>query len=42
MQLLETGNLVLVGMQNTTLWESFDYLTDTIVIGQHINVGKVL
>ena len=42
MQLSEIGNLVLVGTQNATLWESFEYLTDTIVMGQRINVGKVL
>ena len=36
MQLSETGNLVLVDVRNVTLWESFDYPTDTIVMGQHI------
>uniref|UniRef100_A0A2N9I911 Protein kinase domain-containing protein n=1 Tax=Fagus sylvatica TaxID=28930 RepID=A0A2N9I911_FAGSY len=40
MQLSETGNLVLVDVRNVTLWESFDYPTDTIVMGQHISAGK--
>uniref|UniRef100_A0A2N9FK57 non-specific serine/threonine protein kinase n=1 Tax=Fagus sylvatica TaxID=28930 RepID=A0A2N9FK57_FAGSY len=42
MQLSETGNLVLVDVRNVTLWESFDYPTDTIVMGQHISAGKSL
>jgi hypothetical protein len=40
MQLSETTNLVLVDERNVTLWESFDYLMDTIVMGQHISAGK--
>jgi hypothetical protein len=40
MQLSETGNLVLVDVRNVALWESFDYPTDTIVMGQHISAGK--
>ncbi|KAK4566519.1 hypothetical protein RGQ29_002686 [Quercus rubra] len=42
MQVLETGNLMLVDAKNVTLWESFDYPTDTIVMGQPIPVGKSL
>lgn len=42
MQLLETGNLVLVDARNVTLWESFEYPTDTIVIGQRIRAGRSL
>ncbi|KAL4593759.1 hypothetical protein ACB092_M014300 [Castanea dentata] len=42
MQLLETGNLVLVDAGNNTLWESFAHPTDTIVMGQRIPVGKSL
>jgi hypothetical protein len=42
MQLSETGNFVLVDVRNVTLWESFDYPTDTIVMGQHISAVKSL
>ncbi|XP_065630722.1 G-type lectin S-receptor-like serine/threonine-protein kinase At5g35370 [Quercus suber] len=42
MQLSETGNLVLVDAGNNTLWESFAYPTDTIVMGQRIPIGKSL
>ena len=42
MQVLETGNLMLVDAKNVTLWESFDYPTDTIVMGQPIPVGTSL
>ncbi|XP_062083724.1 G-type lectin S-receptor-like serine/threonine-protein kinase At5g35370 [Humulus lupulus] len=42
LQLLETGNLVLLDDQNVTLWQSFDYPTDTIVPGQRLRVGKTL
>ncbi|PON48735.1 S-receptor-like serine/threonine-protein kinase [Parasponia andersonii] len=42
LQLLETGNLVLVDDQNVRLWQSFDYPTNTIVVGQPLGVGKSL
>lgn len=42
LQLLETGNLVLVDNRNVSLWESFNYPTDTIVMGQHLHVGTFL
>lgn len=42
MQLLESGNLVLVDSRNVTLWESFEYPTDTIVTGQRMPAGKSL
>lgn len=42
LQLLETGNLVLVGPRNEFLWQSFDYPTDTIVNGQRFPVGNTL
>ncbi|KAK9929702.1 hypothetical protein M0R45_026790 [Rubus argutus] len=42
LQLLETGNLVLVDAQNVSLWQTFDYPTDTLVIGQRLYVGKSL
>lgn len=38
----EMGNLVLVDQANNSLWESFRYPTDTIVIGQHLSVGTSL
>ncbi|XP_077213096.1 G-type lectin S-receptor-like serine/threonine-protein kinase At5g35370 [Tasmannia lanceolata] len=34
LQLLETGNLILLDRSNGSLWQSFDYPTDTITIGQ--------
>ncbi|KAI3419811.1 Non-specific serine/threonine protein kinase, partial [Psidium guajava] len=40
--LSEMGNLVLVDQANVSLWESFHYPTDTIVIGQHLLVGTSL
>ncbi|KAF7141623.1 hypothetical protein RHSIM_Rhsim06G0106200 [Rhododendron simsii] len=42
LQLTETGNLLLVDQSNATLWESFLYPTDTIVIGQNLPVGVFL
>ncbi|KAH7861834.1 hypothetical protein Vadar_031449 [Vaccinium darrowii] len=42
LQLTETGNLVLLDQSNATLWESFHYPTDTIVIGQKLPVGVYL
>ncbi|KAG5609311.1 hypothetical protein H5410_020592 [Solanum commersonii] len=42
MQLLESGNLVLVDAFNNSVWESFDSPTDTIVVGQRLPVGKSL
>ncbi|KAM4101022.1 hypothetical protein ACB094_05G111700 [Castanea mollissima] len=40
--LTEVGNLVLLDHSNRSLWESFHYPTDTIVIGQHLPVGMYL
>ncbi|KAH7285758.1 hypothetical protein KP509_33G044300 [Ceratopteris richardii] len=34
MQLLDTGNLVLLDAANMTVWQSFDYPTDTLLSGQ--------
>ncbi|KAG5544523.1 hypothetical protein RHGRI_017072 [Rhododendron griersonianum] len=42
LQLTETGNLVLLDQYNATLWESFHYPTDTIVMGQKLPVGVFL
>ncbi|KAF2296745.1 hypothetical protein GH714_001612 [Hevea brasiliensis] len=40
--LTEMGNLVLLDRFNGSLWESFHYPTDTIVIGQHLPEGAIL
>ncbi|XP_009800813.2 G-type lectin S-receptor-like serine/threonine-protein kinase At5g35370 [Nicotiana sylvestris] len=42
MQLLESGNLLLMDQLNNSLWESFDFPTDTVVLGQRLPVGKSL
>ncbi|KAK4371517.1 hypothetical protein RND71_010992 [Anisodus tanguticus] len=42
LQLLETGNLVLVDDLNSTVWESFDFPTDTVVLGQRLPIRKSL
>ncbi|PSS31793.1 G-type lectin S-receptor-like serine/threonine-protein kinase [Actinidia chinensis var. chinensis] len=42
LQLTENGNLVLLDQFNSTLWESFIYPTNTIVIGQKLHVGTLL
>lgn len=42
MQLTEAGNLLLLDQFNGTLWQSFSYPTDTIVIGQKLRVGMML
>lgn len=34
MQMLDTGNLVLLDSQNKTVWQSFDHPTDTLLTGQ--------
>lgn len=40
--LTELGNLILLDQFNGSLWESFHYPTDTIVIGQQLSVGSFL
>ncbi|GMP79079.1 hypothetical protein CsSME_00034755 [Camellia sinensis var. sinensis] len=42
LQLTEMGNLLLLDQFNVTLWESFRYPTDTIVIGQNLPLGLLL
>lgn len=42
LQLLDSGNLILVDDFNKTLWQSFDHPTDTVVAGQRFPVGKSL
>ena len=39
MQLDDSGNLVLLDQGNVSLWESFDYPTDTLVMRQRLPVG---
>lgn len=42
LRLNDIGNLVLLDRLNVSLWESFRYPTDTIVVGQSLPVGTVL
>ncbi|XP_073293727.1 G-type lectin S-receptor-like serine/threonine-protein kinase At5g35370 [Primulina huaijiensis] len=42
LQLIESGNLVMLDGANKTVWESFDFPTDVIVAGQRLNVGESL
>lgn len=42
MQMQDSGNLVLLDAANRTLWESFDYPTDTLVPGQALRSGMKL
>ncbi|KAE8649629.1 hypothetical protein Csa_012354 [Cucumis sativus] len=42
LRLTDIGNLVLLDRSNVSLWESFRYPTDTIVVGQSLSVGTVL
>lgn len=42
LKLTDTGNLILMDKFNGTLWESFQYPTDTILIGQNLPIGTYL
>ncbi|KAF8406331.1 hypothetical protein HHK36_008417 [Tetracentron sinense] len=42
MQLLENGNLVLFDKFSNMVWQSFDYPTNTLLIGQVLPVGSTL
>ncbi|XP_071736514.1 G-type lectin S-receptor-like serine/threonine-protein kinase At5g35370 [Rutidosis leptorrhynchoides] len=42
LQLLDSGNLVLLDRFNNSLWQSFDYPTDTVVSEQRFRVGQTL
>ncbi|XP_047332312.1 G-type lectin S-receptor-like serine/threonine-protein kinase At5g35370 [Impatiens glandulifera] len=42
LQLQDSGNLLLLDQSNKTLWQTFDWPTDTIVSGQRLLVGKSL
>ncbi|KAL3813099.1 hypothetical protein ACJIZ3_014367 [Penstemon smallii] len=42
LQLHESGNLVLIDSENNTVWESFDFPIDVMVVGQKLKIGKSL
>ncbi|KAI4311092.1 hypothetical protein MLD38_036019 [Melastoma candidum] len=42
MNLTDGGNLVLLDGNNKTVWQSFDYPTDTLLLGQSLRVGQKL
>ncbi|KAJ0111779.1 hypothetical protein Patl1_03221 [Pistacia atlantica] len=42
LNLTETGNLVLFDNNNSTVWQSFDYPTDSLVPGQKLMLGRKL
>uniref|UniRef100_A0A1J3HPH3 Receptor-like serine/threonine-protein kinase n=1 Tax=Noccaea caerulescens TaxID=107243 RepID=A0A1J3HPH3_NOCCA len=42
LRLTDAGNLLLLDRSNATLWESFRFPTDTIVLGQRLPLGKFL
>lgn len=41
-QLLNSGNLVLLGSDNTTIWQSFSHPTDTLLLDQDFTEGMKL
>ncbi|PRQ31037.1 putative bulb-type lectin domain-containing protein [Rosa chinensis] len=41
LRLLSTGNMVLHNSKGDFVWESFDYPTDTLLVGQSLKAGKV-
>ncbi|XXG67529.1 hypothetical protein AAC387_Pa06g0855 [Persea americana] len=42
MSILPTGNLVLLGKNNSIVWQSFDHPTDTLLPGQKLIAGQRL
>ncbi|WZZ87001.1 hypothetical protein YC2023_115580 [Brassica napus] len=42
LRLMDSGNLLLLDRLNASLWESFRFPTDTIVLGQRLPVGMFL
>ncbi|XXG67527.1 hypothetical protein AAC387_Pa06g0853 [Persea americana] len=42
MTILPTGNLVLLGKNNSIVWQSFDHPTDTLLLGQKLMAGQRL
>ncbi|XP_062011592.1 epidermis-specific secreted glycoprotein EP1-like [Rosa rugosa] len=41
LKLLPTGNLVLYNSKGSFVWQSFDYPTDTLLVGQSLRAGGV-
>eukprot|EP00268_Persea_americana_P013290 TRINITY_DN15790_c0_g1_i11.p1 TRINITY_DN15790_c0_g1~~TRINITY_DN15790_c0_g1_i11.p1 ORF type:complete len:809 (-),score=132.88 TRINITY_DN15790_c0_g1_i11:133-2559(-) len=42
MTILSTGNFVLLGKNNSIVWQSFDHPTDTLLLGQKLMAGQRL
>ncbi|WOL14151.1 G-type lectin S-receptor-like serine/threonine-protein kinase SD2-5 [Canna indica] len=42
MNITESGNLVLFDQNGTLVWQSFDYPTDSLVLGQTLSEGQML
>ncbi|KAI5661974.1 hypothetical protein M9H77_21297 [Catharanthus roseus] len=42
LNLTEMGNLILLGKNNETIWQSFDYPTDSLLLGQKLVPGQKL
>ncbi|KAH9290307.1 hypothetical protein KI387_034424, partial [Taxus chinensis] len=42
MRIEQSGNLILFNNSNGTLWHSFDYPTDKLLLGQKLKVGQKL
>lgn len=42
LRLLPNGNIVLVNSRESSLWQSFDHPTDTLLVGQSLPVNKKL
>ena len=40
LELLPTGNMVLYDSKGNFVWQSFDYPTDTLLVGQSLKAGK--
>lgn len=40
-ELRTNGNLVLYDQKNRTVWQSFDHPTDSLLVGQSLNIGGV-
>ncbi|GLJ35731.1 hypothetical protein SUGI_0717690 [Cryptomeria japonica] len=42
MEIKESGNLALLNTSNVIIWQSFDHPTDTLLLGQKLEVGQKL
>lgn len=40
LKLLPTGNMVLYNSKGNFIWQSFDYPTDTLLVGQSLKAGS--